>query len=85
MREIGENILLHKRNRCTVEVDEWLMLKVFNGIKCGRLNSISEIGEFMNVDDCDVIKFLSNNNWLFINNYYTEDELDELRAKVMPK
>ena len=37
-----------------------------------------------NVDDCDVIKFLLNNNWLFINNYYTEDQLDELRAKVIP-
>jgi ribosomal protein S25 len=75
---------VNKRNRCIVVVDERLMLKVLNGIKRGRLNSISEIGEFMNVDDCDVIKFLLNNNWLFINNYYTKDQLDELRAKVMP-
>ena len=39
----------------------------------------------MNVDDSDVIEYLLNDNWMYINKYYTKVELDQLRAKVMPE
>jgi hypothetical protein len=81
----GRRHPVHRRRRWIIDVNEKLMLKVFNGIKCGRLNSIAEIGEFMNVDDCDVIEFISNNNWMFLNKYYSKEDLDQLRAKVIPK
>jgi hypothetical protein len=73
------------RKRLTILVNEKLLLQVFNAIKYGRLKSISEIGRFMNVDDSDVIEYLQNDNWMYINEYYTKEQLDELRAMVMPK
>lgn len=75
----------NRRKKLMVTVSEKLMLLVFNGIKYGRLKSIPEIGRFMNVEDSDVIEYICNNNWMYINNIYTKNQLDELRAKVMSK
>lgn len=75
----------NKIDEAIVHVNEKKMLEVFNGIKLGRLNNISDIGKYLNIKNGKVVEFLLNDNWMFINKYYTKDDLDQLRFKVMPE
>jgi len=55
-----------------------------NGINKGRLVTVSDVGRFLNIYDSDVIEYLLNDKWMFINNYYSKSDLDELRQVVIP-
>ena len=59
------------------------MLKVFNGIHCGRLKTIADIGEYLKINDEDVIKFLKNDKWHVIYRYYMKEDLDRLRSMII--
>jgi len=74
-----------KRKRLVVKVTEKMMENAFRGIDNGRYKTISEIGEYLNVDNDDAIKFLHNDNWMYINNIYSKVKLDELRNKIFQK
>jgi len=75
----------NKDQPLVVYVVEKMMEKVFRGIDYGKYKTISEIGEYLNVDDNDAIKFLHNDKWMYINDIYSKEKLDELRTKVMQK
>jgi hypothetical protein len=75
----------NKRKRLVVKVTEKMMENAFRGIDNGRYKTISEIGEYLNVDNDDAIKFLHNDNWMYINNIYSKVKLDELRNKIFQK
>ena len=71
-----------KRKNLKTIIAEKDLLKAFNGIKTGRSQSISDVGRFLNIDDDLTEEFLLNDHWSFINKYYSQVDLDELRAKV---
>ena len=79
----GQKDPKNKRKRRLVKVTEKKMERLFRGIDKGLYKSISEIGKFLNVDNNDAIEFLHNDIWIYINDIYSKEELDELRAKVM--
>lgn len=73
----------NRRKKLIVKITEKLMLRAFNGIKNGKYKTISDVGRFLNVSDADTIDYLSNDNWMYINDIYSKSDLDDLREKVM--
>lgn len=71
-----------KRRKLRVVVKEKAILEAFDGINKGYLKSVADVGVYLNIDDHDVIDFLSNDQWEFINKHYTMKELNDLRKMV---
>jgi hypothetical protein len=71
------------KSKKKVQIDEYAMLKVFNGIHCGRLKTITDIGEYLKINDEDVIHFITNDKWHVIYRYYMKEDLDRLRSMIV--
>lgn len=71
-----------KRRKLKKTIREKDILSAFNSINRNRAKTIADVGRFLNIDDDLVVEFLNHDHWKFINQYYTKDQLDMLRAKI---
>jgi len=71
-----------KRRNLKVTIAEKDVLRAFNGIHYGKSKSISDVAQFLNIDDDLAEEFLRNNHWKYINNIYSKKQLDALRSRV---
>ena len=71
-----------RRKKLKVDIRERDILRAFNGISCNRAKTIADVGRFLNIEDELVVDFLNHSYWQYINEYYTNDQLDMLRANI---